>query len=328
MSESCRPTTPASGTVAQMHDPFPIPAPSIAQSLGTTGLRAPRQGLGCMRMVPGTNGDGHTPSDVIGRALDLGVTFLDTAAMYGDGRNERLVGEAIRRRRGEVVLCTKLGFHPWEGDTLRHRGAPADVGPQCDASLQRLGVDVIDLWYLHRRDPDVPIEETVGAMAAEVIAGKVRHLGLSEVSVEELRAAHATHPIAALQSAWSITERQLEEVLPTCAELRIGVVPYGPLGAGLLLGDHAVPDRPDRDGPVTAALSSLEQLDAVARRHGATSGQVALAWLQEQAAEWDVAVVPIPGTTRLPHLEQNVAALDLALDAADLAQLDGGGATG
>lgn len=278
-----------------------------------------------MRMVPGTNGDGHTPGDVIGRALDLGVTFLDTAAMYGNGENERLVGEAIRHRRDEVVLCTKLGFHPWEGDTLRHRGAPSEVRPQCDASLQRLGVDVIDLWYLHRRDPDVPIEETVGAMATEVIAGKVRHLGLSEVTVEELRAAHATHPITALQSAWSVAERQLEAVLATCAELGVMVVPYGPLGAGLLIGDHAVPDRPDRDGPVTAAPGHLEQLDAVARRHGATSGQVALAWLQEQAAVWQVAVVPIPGTTRRAHLEENVAALRLRLTADDLALLDSSG---
>jgi aryl-alcohol dehydrogenase-like predicted oxidoreductase len=206
--------------------------------LGTPGLTVSALGLGCMGMS-----EFYGPADedeavrTIHRALDLGVTFLDTADMYGRGHNERLVGRAIAGRRDDVQLATKFGIVRGEDDERSIDNSPAYVRRACDASLERLGVDVIDLYYCHRRDPEVPIEETVGAMAELVREGKVRHLGLSEVSARTLRAAHAVHPIAALQSEWSLFTRDLEaEVLPTARELGIGIVPYSPVGRGLLTG--------------------------------------------------------------------------------------------
>jgi aryl-alcohol dehydrogenase-like predicted oxidoreductase len=201
------------------------------------------------------------------------------------------------------------------------RGDAAYVRAACEASLRRLGTDVVDLYYLHRRDPAVPIEESVGAMAGLVAAGKVRHLGLSEVTAEELRAAHAVHPIAALQSRWSLIGRAVEEVVPVCAELGVGLVPYGPQGAGLFAIDRVTAEaRIAEDAPHLAGLAGAVHDVATAR--GVTSGQVALAWVQQRADVWNVPVVPIPGTTRVRHLEANVAALDLRLDAAELDRLD------
>lgn len=268
------------------------------------GLTVPVQGLGCMRMRPGDAESGA----VIGRALDLGVTFLDTADMYGSGANEELVGQAIRGRRDEVVLATKFGVIWGSDGSWTVRGDAAYVRPACEASLRRLGTDVIDLYYLHTPDHSVPIEESVGAMAELVAAGKARHLGLSNVTAEELRAAHAVHPITALQPAWSLSSREVEEAVPVCAELGVAVVPYSPQGAGLFVGDPA---------------PGHEAVWEVAGRRGVTSGQVALAWVQQRAQVWGLPVVPIPGTTRLRHLEENVAALDIVLTADELAELDG-----
>lgn len=265
--------------------------------MGATGLAVPVQGLGCMRMT-----DQASATAVIGRALDLGVTMLDTAELYGNGSNEELVGSAIRGRRDEVLLCTKFGA-TWGNGAVVYRADAAYARTACDASLGRLGVDIIDLYYLHRRDPQVPIEESVGAMAELVAAGKVRHVGLSAVSGDELRAAHAVHPIAAVQSQWSWSSREIEEMVPVCVELGVGVVPYCPQGAGKLTSDDGV-------------------LAEVARKHGALPGQVALAWVHRRADVWDVPVVPIPGTTQLAHLEENVAALDIELDTEDVARLD------
>jgi aryl-alcohol dehydrogenase-like predicted oxidoreductase len=284
------------------------------------GLTVPLQGLGCMRMAdppePGTD----TAETVIGRALDLGVTFLDTAELYGNGRNEEIVGRALRHRRDEAVLATKVGAR-WVSDgEVALRGDAPYVRAACDASLRRLGTDVIDLYYLHRRDPAVPIEETVGVMAELVAAGKVRFLGLSEVTADELRAAHGVHPIAALQSRWSLASRRVEPIVAVCAQLGVGFVPYGPLGAGLFTADLADSARITEDAPQLAGLPGAVH-DIVARR-GVTPGQVALAWLQQRADVWGVPVVPIPGTTRLRHLEENVAALDVRLDADELDQLD------
>ncbi|GAA1269676.1 aldo/keto reductase [Pseudonocardia aurantiaca] len=285
------------------------------------GLTVPLQGLGCMKMTEPPRPGRETADAVIGRALDLGVTFLDTAELYGNGRNEEIVGRALAHRRGEVVLATKVGAR-WKGDgDVQLRGDADYVRKACDASLRRLCTDVIDLYYLHRRDPAVPIEESVGAMAELVAAGKVRHLGLSEVTAEEVRAGHAVHPIAALQSSWSLAVRRVEEVVPVCAELGVGLVPYGPQGAGLFNADLETANaRVAQDAPEHAGLPALVR--DIAQRRGLTTGQVALAWVQQRADVWGVPVVPIPGATRVRHLEENVAALDVRLDAAELALLD------
>jgi aryl-alcohol dehydrogenase-like predicted oxidoreductase len=265
-------------------------------------------------------GEKAESADVIHRALDLGVTFLDTADMYGWGRNEEIVGHAIRGRRDEVLLCTKGGVVR-AGDAFEYRGDPAYLRRAAEASLRRLGVDVIDLYYLHRRDPKVPIEDSVGAMAALVAEGKVRHLGLSEVTGDELRAAHAIHPITALQSEWSLCARRIEAVLPVCQELGVGVVPYCPQGHGLLTAtcDSAAADLAAMD-PRYAALPDL--LTDIAGRHHATPGQIALAWVHHRGAVWGVGVTPIPGTTRAAHLVENIAAADIVLDPHDLRRLD------
>ncbi|TDC85984.1 aldo/keto reductase [Micromonospora sp. KC606] len=287
--------------------------------LGSTGLTVPVQGLGCMRLGGSRAPDGdRAATAVVHRALDLGATLLDTADLYGGGRNEVLVGRALRQRRDEAILCTKFGVVPTPHGELGTRGDAAYVRSACEASLTRLGTDVIDLYYLHDRDPTVPIEETVGAMAELVKAGKVRHLGLSNVTGEDLRAAHAVHPIAALQSEWSLVGRAIEAAVPVCRELGVGVVPYCPQGAGGL-SLEPVP-RPPHIAGVSPTLGGVVR--DIAGRHGVRPGQVALAWVHQQAEVWGVSVAPIPGTTRVVHLEENVAAAELTLDAEELTRLD------
>jgi aryl-alcohol dehydrogenase-like predicted oxidoreductase len=267
----------------------------------------------------------------IHRALDLGVTFLDTADMYGPFINEELVGRAIAGRRNEVFLATKFGnMRGPKGEFLGVSGTPDYVRASCEGSLKRLGVDVIDLYYQHRVDPKTPIEETVGAMAELVEAGKVRYLGLSEAAPATIRKAHAVHPIAALQTEYSLWTRDVEaEILPTVRELGIGFVAYSPLGRGFLTGTFAKhADLPEDDYRRFHPRFTEENFDrnaalvgvvrVVAERKHATPAQVALAWVLSRGED----VVPIPGTKRRKYLEQNVASLDLQLDAADLAEIE------
>ena len=304
-----------------------------SRALGRSGPTVSAQGLGCMGMSFAYGPpDEAEATATIHRALDLGVTFLDTADMYGLGANETLVGKAIAGRRDEVVLATKFGIVLDPADPSRRgvRGDPEYVRSACDASLQRLGVDHIDLYYQHRPDTSVPIEETVGAMAGLVEAGKVRHLGLSEASAGTVRRAVAVHPIAALQSEWSLFSRDIEdEIVPTCRELGVGLVPYSPLGRGLLTGAVGSLDElssndfrrtlPRFQGDNLAGnLALVAVVREVAEARGVTPGQVALAWVQAQGDD----VVPIPGTKRRTYLEENVAALDVTLTADEMARLD------
>ncbi|GAB3445874.1 aldo/keto reductase [Actinophytocola sediminis] len=296
------------------------------------GLDVSALGLGCMGMskVYGPSDDDESVR-VIHRAIELGVTFLDTADVYGVGHNEELVGRAIRDRRDEVELATKFGIREVVGGgEVRVDGSPEYVHAAVDRSLARLGVDVIDLYYLHRRDPDVPIEDTVGAMGELVAAGKVRHLGLSEVSADTLRRAHATHPIAALQSEYSLFNRGVEaDVGPACAELGVGLVPYSPVGRGLLTGRSEVlrnlPAGDFRSGlpqfqgeNLTRNLVLAERVQEVATALGVTPVQVALAWLLARGEH----VAPIPGTKRIGYLEENAGALGVPLSAERLAEID------
>ncbi|MDX6280477.1 MAG: hypothetical protein QOH03_1548 [Kribbellaceae bacterium] len=300
--------------------------------LGTNGPDVSPLGLGCMGMSFGYGpGDDTESIATLHRALDLGITFLDTADMYAAGENERLVGKAIAGRRDEVVLASKFGIvmDPATYQLIRLDSSPAYVRSAIDSSLSRLGVDHLDLYYQHRADPSVPIEETVGAMAELVEAGKVKHLGLSEPSADTIRRAHAVHPIAAVQSEYSLFSRDIEaEVLPVCRELGIGVVPYSPLGRGMLTGRIAgQEDLADNDFRKTlprfdaenldANLALVEQVRAVAARHQATPGQVALAWLLAQGND----IAPIPGTKRRTYLEENAGALAVALSPEDVASL-------
>ena len=288
-------------------------------------------GLGCMGMSEfyGTT-DEQTGIDTIRRALDLGVTFLDTADMYGPFTNEQLVGRAIAGRRDEVQLATKFGNerNP-DGSWVGINGSPEYVTRACDASLQRLGVDHIDLYYQHRVDRSVPIEETVGAMAGLVEAGKVRHLGLSEAGADTIRRAHAVHPITALQTEYSLFTRDLEdEILPTIRGLGIGLVPYSPLGRGILTGAISTGSLEDGDfrssnprfqgEALDANLALVEKVREIAAAKGCTPGQLALAWVLAQGDD----VVPIPGTKRVHYLEENVGAADVELTAADLTSLE------
>ena len=306
--------------------------------LGSQGLTVSRQGLGCMGMSEfyGPRDDAESVA-TIQRALDLGVTFLDTADMYGPFTNEELVGRAIAGRRDEVVLATKFAnVRGADGAFLGIRGDAAYVKEACEASLRRLGVDHIDLYYQHRVDPRTPIEETVGAMAELVAAGKVRYLGLSEAAPDTIRRAHAVHPISALQTEYSVWARDPEaEILPTLRELGIGFVPYSPLGRGFLTGtvrrtDELAADDFRRFQPrfqgdnLEANVAIVERIDALAREHDATPAQIALAWVHAQGDD----VVPIPGTKRRRYLEENAAALDVELSADDLATLDGAEARG
>ncbi len=293
------------------------------------GLVVSSQGLGCMGMSEFYGGaDEGEALATIGRALDLGVTFLDTADMYGPFTNEQLVGRAIASRRDEVVLATKFGIVR-SPERIGISGDPAYVRASCDDSLKRLCVDVIDLYYQHRVDLAVPIEDTVGAMAELVQAGKVRHLGLSEAGAETIRRAAAVHPIAAVQSEYSLFSRDIERaVLPTMRELGIGLVAYSPLGRGFLTGaitsvDDLDPSDFRRTNPRFAAealaanLGLVDAVRALADEKGVTAGQLALAWVSAQGDD----VVPIPGTKRRRYLEENAAAREIDLSADDLARL-------
>jgi aryl-alcohol dehydrogenase-like predicted oxidoreductase len=302
------------------------------RSLGNQGLSVSALGLGCMGMsyAYGSSDDAESIK-TIHRALELGVNFLDTAEVYGPYKNEELVGRAIKGKRDQVVIATKFGFKFSGG--LRPDGVdsrPEHVIEVCDASLKRLGVDHIDLFYQHRVDKSVPIEDTVGAMAQLVEAGKVRYLGLSEASPTTLRRAHAVHPISALQSEYSLWERQVElKVLPACRELGIGFVPYSPLGRGFLTGQAVrAEDLPEDD--FRRALPRFQSenfdlnmriVDAVRELAEAKSirpGQVALAWLLAKGDD----IVPIPGTRRIPYLEENVAAIDMTMSNAEIEKLE------
>jgi aryl-alcohol dehydrogenase-like predicted oxidoreductase len=288
-------------------------------------------GLGCMGMSQVYGPADDTESiGVIHRALELGVTFLDTADVYGQGHNEELVGRAIADRRDQVVLATKFGIRRVVGGgVVEVDGSPAYVRDAVDRSLKRLGVETIDLYYLHRRDPDVPIEDTVGAMAELVTVGKVRHLGLSEVSAETLRAAHAVHPISALQSEYSLFNRDLAKtVLPTALELGVGVVPYSPVGRGMLTGDldtmRNLPDDDFRRGlpqfqgeNLARNIALAERVHGLAKTLGVTPVQVALAWLLAQ----DEHIAPIPGTKRVKYLEENAGAASVRLTSDQLAEI-------
>ncbi|HEY4419051.1 MAG TPA: aldo/keto reductase [Pseudonocardia sp.] len=305
-------------------------------TLGTAApLTVSALGLGCMGMsefygTPDEQGGIAT----IHRALDLGVTFLDTADMYGPFINEQLVGKAIAGRRDEVQLATKFGNerHP-DGTRLGVNGKPDYVRAACEASLQRLGVDHIDLYYQHRVDKTVPIEDTVGAMKELVEAGKVSHLGLSEASPETIRRAHAVHPITALQTEYSLFTRDLEDdILPVVRELGIGLVPYSPLGRGMLTGKQEWKTLEQGDGRASAYfprfqgdnlatnLDLVERIRSLAAAKGYTAGQLALAWVLAQG-DAELGVVPIPGTRRVHYLEENVGALDVSLTDDDLAAL-------
>jgi aryl-alcohol dehydrogenase-like predicted oxidoreductase len=300
------------------------------------GFAVPAQGLGCMGMSEfygTTNWDESVAT--IHRALDLGVTFLDTADIYGRGHNEVLVGRAIAGRRDEVQLATKFGIDRSAGEAHRVLRGEADyVKASCDASLLRLGVDVIDLYYLHRPPQTAEIEETVGAMAELVTAGKVRYLGLSEVNNDLLRRAYAVHPITAVQSEYSLWSRDIEAtVIPAMRELGVGLVPYSPLGRGFLtatikpgeLGEKDFRSRNPRFAGEAgqANLAIADAVRGVADAKGVAPAQVALAWVYGQAPRLGVPLVPIPGTKRVKWLEQNVGALDVMLTPEELTVLDG-----
>ncbi|NGP04365.1 aldo/keto reductase [Rhodococcus sp. 14C212] len=309
--------------------------PLGTRTLGTASpLTVSAMGLGCMGMSEfyGT-GDEADAVATIHRALELGVTLLDTADMYGPFTNENLVGRAVADRRDRVVLATKFGNERAEdGTRLGINGRPEYVRTACDASLRRLGVDHIDLYYQHRVDRTVPIEDTVGAMAELVQAGKVRHLGLSEASAETIRRAHAVHPITALQTEYSLFTRDIEdEILPTLRDLGIGLVPYSPLGRGILTGAITAPsDLESSDSRRTAYfprfqgaaleanLALVAAVRRLARSKNCTPGQLALAWVLAQGDD----VVPIPGTKRVRFLEENIAAADVSLTADELGAIE------
>ena len=304
----------------------------ISRKLGSQGLEVSALGLGCMGMSEFYAGrDDVESARTIEHAIDLGVTLFDTADMYGVGHNEELLGRVLRGRGERVTVATKFGNVRGEDGSFRGiNGRPDYVRAACDASLKRLGLDVIDLYYQHRVDPEVPIEETVGAMAGLVAAGKVRFLGLSEAAPETIRRAHAVHPISALQTEYSLWSRDPEDaILPTCRELGIGFVPYSPLGRGFLTGAFRTPDdlpaddyrrhSPRFQGEAFADnLKLVAEIEAMAAEKGCTPGQLALAWVLAQGDD----LVPIPGTKRRAYLEENVAALDIVLSAAELERID------
>ncbi|MEU0069964.1 aldo/keto reductase [Streptomyces sp. NPDC006332] len=309
-----------------------------AARLGDDGPEVGVQGLGCMGMS-----FGYGPTDAgearatLERALELGVTLYDTADAYGAGENERFLSPFFKAHRDEVVIATKFALAIPPDDPTRRiiRNDAPYIRQAVEASLQRLDVDVIDLYYMHRRDVNVPIEETVGVMAELVREGKVKHLGLSEVTAVELRTAHAVHPIAALQSEWSLFSRDIEaQVVPATRELGVALVPYSPLGRGFLTGSFANADQdlttgdfrrqqPRFTGENAAANQALlEPLRAVAEARGASLGQIALAWVQQQAAVHDLPVIPIPGTRKVSRIEENVTAVDIRLTEEELALLE------
>jgi aryl-alcohol dehydrogenase-like predicted oxidoreductase len=300
--------------------------------LGSEGPEVSAEGLGCMGMSEFYGAADEAEAEAtIRRALELGVTFLDTADMYGPFTNEELVGRVIAARRDEVVLATKFGnVRGPNGERLGVRGDPDYVREACEASLRRLGIETIDLYYQHRVDPKVPIEETVGAMAELVEQGKVRHLGLSEAAPETIRRAHATHPIAALQTEYSLWSREPEgEILPTLRELGIGFVPYSPLGRGFLTGRFRSLDDLDEDDfrrnnprfegeNFERNMELVKRVEEVAAEKEVTAAQLALAWVLAQGDD----LAPIPGTKRRSYLEENVAATTIELSDEELRRLD------
>ena len=304
------------------------------RTLGRQGLTVSAQGLGCMGMSAfyGAFDDAESTS-TLHRALDLGITFFDTADVYGPHTNERLVGAALRARRGDVQLATKFGneLGPDGSRTGKVNGRPDYLRASVEGSLQRLGVDTIDLYYQHRVDPGTPVEETFGALGELVAAGKLRYLGISEAAPDTIRRAHATHPLSAVQTEWSLFTRDVEDdgVRSTVRELGIGFVPYSPLGRGFLSGtirsvDDFAPDDFRRSSPrfqgenFARNLDLLDKIVAIAERMDVTPSQLALAWVLAQGDD----VVPIPGTRRTRNLEENVGALDIELSAEDLTALD------
>jgi aryl-alcohol dehydrogenase-like predicted oxidoreductase len=303
------------------------------RKLGRAGLEVSALGLGCMGISQayGTRNDDAESLATIQRALDLGVNFLDTADVYGAGHNEEFVGRAIRGRRDEVVLATKCGF-VWDenGKTTGVDGSPAHIRDACEASLRRLAVETIDLYYLHRADPQVPIEDTVGTMKELVLEGKVRFMGLSEVSADTLRRADSIHPITALQSEYSLWTRDVEtQILPACRELGIGFVPFSPLGRGFLTGQIQSPDDFPEDDMrrhlprfqgknFEKNIQLVERIKEIAAEKGRTPGQLALAWVLAQGDD----IVPIPGTKRRQYLEENIQALEVQLNADDFRQIE------
>ncbi|MFF8449574.1 aldo/keto reductase [Streptomyces leeuwenhoekii] len=306
--------------------------------LGTDGPEVGVQGLGCMGMSFAYGpADAGASRATLERALELGVTLYDTADAYGAGENERFLAPFFRAHRDEVVIATKFALSIPPDDPTRRivRNDPPYIRQAVEASLERLGVEVIDLYYMHRRDVNVPIEETVGTMAELVREGKVKHLGLSEVTADELRAAHAVHPIAAVQSEWSLFSRDIEaKVVPAARELGVALVPYSPLGRGFLTGSFVHADKeltagdfrrqqPRFTGANAAANAALlEPVRTVAEAHGATLGQIALAWAQQRAAVHGLPVVPIPGTRKPERVAENAAATRIVLTEDQLALLE------
>ncbi|MBW6525095.1 aldo/keto reductase [Sphingomonas sp. RHCKR47] len=302
------------------------------RTLGSQGLEVSALGLGCMGMSDFYAGRDEAESvATIEHALDRGVTFLDTADMYGVGANEELVGRVVRSRREWVVVATKFGnVRGADGSFQGINGRPDYVRKACDASLKRTGLDFIDLYYQHRVDPEVPIEETVGAMAELVQAGKVKYLGLSEAAPATIRRAHAVHPITALQTEYSLWTRDPEgEILPVCRELGIGFVPYSPLGRGFLTGQFKTPDDLPEDDyrrhsprfqgeAFERNLDLARAIEEMAEAKGCTPAQLALAWVLAQGDD----IVPIPGTKRRTYLDDNLGALDVTLSEADLRRID------
>jgi len=301
------------------------------REFGKSGLVVPAIGLGCMGMSTAYGErDDKSSTATIQRAIDVGAGLLDTSDAYANGVNEELVGKAIAGRRDKVILCTKFGNIRLPDGGRKIDGRPEYVAEACDKSLKRLGVDHIDLYYQHRVDPETPIEETVGAMARLIESGKIRYLGLSEAGAETIRRAHATHPIAALQSEYSLWSRRIEdEILPTIRELGIGLAAYSPLGRGFLSGTIRKPsDLIDKDRrhdhprfhPENLArnIRLLPVLEEVAAARKCTMAQAALAWVLSKGDD----IVPIPGTKSVARLDENLAALDVTLDAADIARLE------